>query len=175
MAARTPCAERDSVFAVRSHAAAGDGVSLDTEPINEAVQARAAAGGEQVRFRSGRYLCATIHLKSHVTLALEPGAMLVGASDPNLYEQPESPAHLPTARWGRWHHTLIPVDGQEDVAIIGGGVIDGNEVFDATGEEQMRGPHTFVFLNCRDVTVRDVSFVDSANYANPRCGSIPAL
>ena len=29
----------------------------------------------------------------------------------------------------------------------------------------MRGPHTFVFINCRNVTVRDVSFVDSANYA----------
>ena len=29
----------------------------------------------------------------------------------------------------------------------------------------MRGPHTFVFVNCRNVTVRDVSFVDSANYA----------
>ena len=29
----------------------------------------------------------------------------------------------------------------------------------------MRGPHTFVFVNCRNVTVRDTSFLDSANYA----------
>jgi len=44
-------------------------------------------------------------------------------------------------------------------------VIDGNKVFDPTGEERMRGPHTFVLINCRKVTVRDVSFLDSANYA----------
>ncbi|MBN2314419.1 MAG: right-handed parallel beta-helix repeat-containing protein, partial [Sedimentisphaerales bacterium] len=29
----------------------------------------------------------------------------------------------------------------------------------------MRGPHTFVFVGCRNVRVRDVSFADSANYA----------
>jgi polygalacturonase len=26
-------------------------------------------------------------------------------------------------------------------------------------------PHTLVFVNCRRFTIRDVSFVDSANYA----------
>jgi hypothetical protein len=54
---------------------------------------------------------------------------------------------------------------REDIEIAGAGTLDGNKVFDPTGEERMRGPHTFVFVNCRNVTVRDVSFVDSANYA----------
>jgi polygalacturonase len=53
----------------------------------------------------------------------------------------------------------------EDVTLAGPGVIDGHKVFDPTGEERMRGPHTLVFVNSRRVTVRDLTFLDSANYA----------
>jgi len=91
--------------------------------------------------------------------------VLVGAPDPNSYQQPRVPDFMPEASWGRWHRALILGEGLEDIGIAGGGVIDGNKVFDPRGEERMRGPHTFVFVNCKNVTVRDVSFVDSANYA----------
>lgn len=153
------------VFDVRDYGAVGDGLTLDTAALNKAVEACAAAGGGQVRLTPGRYRSATVHLKSHVTLWLEAGATLVGAPDPNLYQHPKPPAFMPEARWGKWHRALILADGQEDIAICGAGVIDGQKVFDPTGEERMRGPHTFVFVDCCDVTVTDVSFVDSANYA----------
>jgi hypothetical protein len=152
-------------FDVRQYGAAGDGKTLDTVAINKAVEACAQAGGGQVRFSPGRYLSATVHLKSHVLLFLESGAVLVGSPDPNSYQYPTLPEFMPEAKWGKWHRALILGDGVEDIGIAGGGVIDGNKVFDPKGEERMRGPHTFVFVNCRNVTVRDVSFVDSANYA----------
>ncbi|MBZ0257234.1 right-handed parallel beta-helix repeat-containing protein, partial [bacterium] len=38
-------------------------------------------------------------------------------------------------------------------------------VFDPTGEEKMRGPHTVMLTGCRNVSVRDVTVIDSANYA----------
>jgi len=118
-----------------------------------------------VRLPPGRYLSGTVHLKSRVTLFLEAGARLVGTTSLDEYQHPTPPAFLPEAKWGKWHRALILGDGLEDIAIAGQGVIDGNRVFDPTGEERMRGPHTFVFVNCRRVSVRDVSFADSANYA----------
>jgi polygalacturonase len=153
------------IFDIRDFGAVGDGKTLDTAAINKAITACTEAGGGQVRFPPGRYLSATVHLKSRVTLYLEAGAKLIGVKDPNLYQHPTPPAFLPEAKWGKWHRALILADGAEDIEIAGAGVIDGNKVFDRTGEERMRGPHTFVFVNCRNVTVRDVSFVDSANYA----------
>ena len=160
-----PAAQSAGVFNIRDCGAAGDGTTLDTPAIHKAIEACAAAGGGQVLFPPGRYLSGTIHLKSHVTLFLEAGATLVGTKSLDEYQYPTPPAFLPEAKWGKWHRALILGDGAEDIGIAGHGVIDGNKVFDPTGEEKMRGPHTFVFVNCRKVTVRDISFVDSANYA----------
>ncbi|MGH7973607.1 MAG: right-handed parallel beta-helix repeat-containing protein, partial [Limisphaerales bacterium] len=53
----------------------------------------------------------------------------------------------------------------DDVTIAGQGVINGNKVFDPTGEEHMRGPHAIVFINCRHFNFRDISILDAANYA----------
>jgi len=153
------------VFSVRDYGAIGDGKTLDTAGINKAIEACAAAGGGQVLFPPGKYLSGTVHLKSHVTLLLDAGARLIGTTDLAQYQHPTPPVFMPESRWGKWHRALILGDGLEDIAIAGQGVIDGNKVFDPTGEEKMRGPHTFVFINCHNVAVRDVSFVDSANYA----------
>ncbi|MBN2594319.1 MAG: right-handed parallel beta-helix repeat-containing protein [Sedimentisphaerales bacterium] len=165
IAAQAALAGTSGLFDIRDFGAVGDGKTLDTPAINKAIEACAAAGGGQVLVPPGRYLSGTVHLKSRVTLFLEAGATLVGTPDLNQYQHPVIPDFMPEARWGKWHRALILGDGLEDIAIAGQGVIDGNKVFDPTGEERMRGPHTFLFVNCRKVTVRDISFVDSANYA----------
>ena len=165
VAAHAAVASAAGVFNIRDYGAAGDGQTLDTRAIQKAIDACAAAGGGQVLLSPGAYLSGTVHLKSHVTLFLDAGATLLGTTDLDQYQHPTPPSFLPEARWGKWHRALILGDGQEDIMIAGDGVIDGNKVFDPTGEERMRGPHTFVFVDCRSVTVRGVSFVDSANYA----------
>ncbi len=163
--AQTAISIAAGVFNVSDYGAAGDGKTLDTAAIQKAIDACAKADGGQVLMPPGKYLSGTVHLKSNVTLFLEAGARLIGTANLDKYQYPIPPASMPEAKWGKWHRAMILGDGVENIAIAGQGVIDGNKVFDATGEEKMRGPHTFVFVNCRDVTVRDISFVDSANYA----------
>jgi polygalacturonase len=152
-------------FNIRDHGATGDGVTLDTTAINHSIEACARAGGGQVFFPAGRYLSGTVHLKTGVTLHFDAGARLVGTTNLDAYEQPTPPDFLPEAKWGRWHRALILGENVEDVTLTGPGVIDGNKVFDPTGEEKMRGPHTVALVNCRRFTMRDLTVVDSANYA----------
>jgi hypothetical protein len=160
-----PGATGGATFSVRDYGAIGDGVALDTAPINRALEACSLAGGGQVRFPPGRYLSGTIHLRSHLTLFLEPGATIIGTTNLALYEAPAVPAFMPEAKWGKWHRGLIVGENVEDVTITGPGVINGNKVFDPAGEERMRGPHTIVFANCRGFAFRDLSIIDAANYA----------
>ena len=60
----------------------GDGKTLDTEAVNHAIEAAAAAGGGVVFFPAGTYLCFSIHLKSQVHLYLEQGSAIVAADSP---------------------------------------------------------------------------------------------
>ena len=154
-----------SKFDIRESGAKGDGLALDTVAIQKAFDDCAASGGGTVVFPPGRYLSGTIHLRSGVTLHLEAGARLIGTTNLVLYAQPTPPAFMPEAKWGKWHRGLIVGENVEDVAITGSGTIDGNKVFDPTGEERLRGPHTIIFVNCRRFSLRDVTIVDSANYA----------
>jgi len=159
------CFAARSVFDVRDYGAAGDGKKLDTTAINKAVKACADAGGGQVRFGPGRYLSGTIHLKDNVTLSFEAGATLVGTNKLDDYQYFTPPAGTPEARYGKWHSALILGVDVENVAIVGPGVIDGNKVFNPRGEEKMRGPHTIILGNSRNITIRNITIKDSANYA----------
>lgn len=154
-----------AAFDVREHGAVGDGKASDTAALQRALDACASAGGGQVRVPPGRYLCGTLRIRSHTTLLVEPGARIVGTTNLTEYQHPKPPEYLPEAKWGKWHRALLLAEDAEDITLAGGGVIDGNKVFDPTGEERMRGPHGFVFVNCRRVTVRDLTFTDAANYA----------
>lgn len=165
IAAEPEKTQAGATFNVRMHGALGDGKTLDTRAINEAISACSKAGGGQVFFPAGRYLSGTIRLQSHVTLHLDAGARIIGTADLTQYEQPGVPDFMPEAKWGKWHRALLLGENVEDVTISGSGMIDGNKVFDPTGEEKRRGPHTLVFVNCRRFTIRDVTFQDSANYA----------
>ncbi len=150
---------------VRDHGAVADGRTLDTAALSAAIVACAEAGGGQVRFPPGRYLSGTLRLRTGVTLHLDAGARLIGTTNLAEYTHPDVPDILPEAKWGKWHRALILAENAQDIGVGGPGIIDGNRVFDPTGEERMRGPHTIVLVNCRRFTLRDVTIIDSANYA----------
>jgi len=92
---REPVHEVPADFDVREFGAKGDGKTLDTFAINKAISAAAAIGGGTVHLPAGTYLCYSIHLKSHVTIQLVSGAVILAADPPTEkeaegYDFPES-------------------------------------------------------------------------------------
>ncbi|MFZ6776045.1 rhamnogalacturonidase [Undibacterium sp. Ji83W] len=117
-------------FNVRGFGASGNGKKLDTDAINRAIKAAAAAGGGTVYFPAGKYLSFSIRLQSHVTLYLDAGATLIAAdpakhggsydeAEPNEWDAYQDFGH------SHWHNSLIWGENLEHIAILGSGLIYG--------------------------------------------------
>src|SRR5262245_30742605 len=139
------CTEQGPVYNVRNFGARGDDSTIDTQALNNAIDACSSAGGGQVLVPVGKYLTGNMHLKSNVAFQLDAGAQLVGTKDLNQYESftPPDGCMLPTIP--NWHRALVLANGAENIAITGQGVINGSNVVDAEGEEGVRGPHGVLF------------------------------
>lgn len=117
-------------FDIREYGATGDGETLDTAAINQAIEAAAEAGGGTVWFPAGTYLSFSIHLQSNIRLHLDAGATLL-AADPadgqGQYDLPEPNEWDMYQDFGHshWQNSLIWGIGLENVAITGTGTIDG--------------------------------------------------
>lgn len=122
--------ESDGRYDVRAFGARGDGVTLDTDAINAAVKAAAAAGGGTVHFPPGRYLSFSIRLQSRVALVLEAGSVLIAAdpadgkgrydaAEPNAWDAYQDFGH------SHWHNSLLWGEDLDDVSITGPGRIWG--------------------------------------------------
>jgi len=141
-------------FNVRDFGATGDGVSKETCALQEAIDACAASGGGTVVFPSGRYLSGTLLLKSNVTLHVGAGATLLGSPDSEDYTT--DIMGFRDAVGADRGRALIVAYQQENVAIEGRGVIDGQ------GKDWKDArPMILRFLECQKVSVTDVTLKDS--------------
>lgn len=84
--AQIPPSTPEVVFNVRTYGATGDGKTIDTPAINNAIEAVAAAGGGTLVIPAGRYLCFTIHLRSKVELYLSQVCTIQAADSPKREE-----------------------------------------------------------------------------------------
>jgi polygalacturonase len=117
---------------VKSFGAMGDGKTLDTDSINRAIDAVAAAGGGMVYFPAGTYVSYSIHLKSNVALYLAHGTTLLAADPPpegtpGGYDAPEPNEWDKYQDFGHthWHNSLIWGENLENISILGPGRIFG--------------------------------------------------
>ncbi|MFZ0337385.1 MAG: glycosyl hydrolase family 28-related protein, partial [Terracidiphilus sp.] len=127
-----------AIFNVRQYGATGDGKTLDTDAVNRAIAAAAAAGGGTVLFPAGVYLCFSIHLQSYVHLYLDAGATILAAESPKPgettgYNGGTYDAAEPNTAWdayqdyghNHWHNSLIWAEDMHDFSITGPGLIYG--------------------------------------------------
>lgn len=109
-------------FDVREYGAVGDGDELDTEAIQEALDACAVTGGT-VYVPPGEYRTAPLRVGDTTTLSIAAGATLSFVSDYDAFPTIES-------RWEGWNqvgfHPCLLVRDAENVAITGRGIIDGH-------------------------------------------------
>ena len=182
------CKDQNNKYFITDFGARADG-SLSTAAIQAAIDACYLAGGGEVIIPEGRFLTGGIRLRSHMTLRLLDGACLLGVRDPEEYTryledsvEPITEAaregYAPTAVEGyvvrsiqpfsRWNNAIIRAIGAHDISIIGEGsaTIDGQNCYDAIGEENYRGPHAINLWYCERVRLSGYTIRDSANWAH---------
>jgi polygalacturonase len=164
-----------NAYTVRAFGAKGDGKTLDTPAIDQAIEAAAAAGGATVHFPAGTYLCYSIHLKSKVALHLGPGATILAADSPPSgssggYDPPEPNSWDKFQDFGHshWHNSLIWGEDLENVSIVGPGLIWGKGLSRGGGDATLAagvGNKSISLKNCRNIILRDVSILHGGHFA----------
>ncbi len=157
---------------VKAFGASGDGKTLDTPAINKAIAAVAAAGGGIIHFPAGNYLCYSIHLKSNVSLDLDPGATIVAADPPSNgvgggYDEAEPNSWDKYQDFGHshFHNSMIWGEGVENVAIVGTGRIWGKGLTRGPNAQNPGvGNKSISLKNCHNVLLRDFSILHGGHF-----------
>lgn len=163
------------MYHVKDFGAAGNGKQLDSVYIQKAIDACAEAGGGTVLITPGTYLCGTMHIKSHVHVLIEKGAVILGSEntadfDP-LEENPSNSTYQDQSH-SYFHHSLFHADGVCDIALTGFGTIDMQsvwEVYEACDGDPRpswcRACKIVAFKNCTNVKIRDLTMKNATDLA----------
>jgi polygalacturonase len=158
-------------YNILSYGAIPDGKTLNTKPIQSAIDTACKNGGGRVVIPAGRFLSGSIVLKSGVELHLYEGAVLLGSTDINQY-----------IKLNRWK-ALVMADGEHNIGISGKGEIDGqgrrlalnidslfyagqidsvDYMFAEKRPKWYLRPQLIEFVRCKNIQVRKVTLKNAA-------------
>jgi len=152
-------------YPVTDFGAVGDGVTLNTVFIQEAIDHCARTGGGRVVVGPGTFLSGTIVMRDHVELHIKEGALLLGSKDPADYPEMVTGYRFYGDEWVK--QSLIFGANLQHISITGSGTIDGQgAAFQATTkvkpDRYRNRPFLIRFTQCTHVTVKDVTMQNSA-------------
>ncbi len=169
------------MFDILDYGAVADGTTLNTQAIQNAIDACHSAGGGRVMVPAGVFKTGTLWLRSNVELYLTMGAVLLASDCMDDYNEEDAyPQNFSRVaeRWLGKH--LIIAHEVENVAITGLGTVDGNcyafveddfEIeqwfrwragsFKLKDPEALRPGQLIVFVECAHVSVRDITVRNS--------------
>jgi len=108
------------IDSITAYGAIGDGETLNTKAIQQAINTCADNGGGKVVIPAGLWLTAPIELKSNIELHLDEGAILLFTKDHTLFPLITTGGHK--------YAVMSPIYGYKlhDIAITGSGIINGS-------------------------------------------------
>ena len=176
------------IFDITAHGAKGDGQTLNTQMIQQAVDACHGAGGGVVSVPKGVFVTGALRLKSGVILRVEKDAILRGSPKIADYEVETAELHWIDAQDSlnlfkttntQFRPALLYAEDADQVGLEGSGVIDGqggvvSKMFPNKDDPQRRIPILIRFERCRDVKISGLTLIDPAMFATffARCKDI---
>lgn len=151
-------------FDVKTFGANGNGIALETNQIQKAIDEAFSRGGGIVEIPAGTYKVGTLVLKDNVDLYVGPGAELIGS--PNTADYTEIEQKYESRTNGLYaRYFVVFAEGAHNISITGPGTINGNGLKNfQTGNPQNMRPFLIRFVNCDHVTLRDVHLLEAANW-----------
>lgn len=156
-------------YNVKDFGAKGDGKTIDSPAVNQAIEHASANGGGTIFFPAGTYLSYSIRLISNITLYLDNGAVILAAypeknsgydeAEPNEFNKFQDFGH------SHWKNSLIWGIGLENIHIIGQGLIDGRGLTREESRLPGVGNKAISLKLCKNVVIQDISMVNCGHFA----------
>lgn len=157
-------------FDVRDYGATGNGTTNDTPAINRAIAAANAAGGGTVVFTAGTYRSAnSIHLLSNVTVQLDSGSTIAGASgtgydaaEPNPNDAYQDFGH------SHFHDAMIWGDRLSNIGFTGSGTIDGGgflKIHESDLPDPGEADKILALTRCSNLTINGITLRRGGHFA----------
>lgn len=159
-------------FTVSDFGAKNDGLTINTNTIQKAIDFVHEQGGGRLIFETGSYVTGSVYLKSNVTLHLEQGATILGSTNPFDY--------IKDAKIG-WMSMIFAVN-QENIGITGKGTINGRGFLTAYNmvnyihrgiytdplkydrPNETNRPQNIYFRECKNIRIVDITLRDPGSW-----------
>lgn len=162
-------------FDVRYYGAVGDGITLNTRAIQDAIDTCGQQGGGKVIVSDGVYVTGTIHMRSYVELCIEGNAVLKASKDSDDYPDFECKEWNTKAAPRSSAKCLIYFGYIQNASLTGLGKIDCSgssfcdPVYGENGEllryerNTLNLPARMVFImGCTNIKVEDITMEEMA-------------
>lgn len=139
--------------------AVGDGKTVNTDIIQQAIDACHEAGGGTVLLEHGTFVSGTLYLKSGVTLEIASSAVLLAS--PDIRDYGEDTHYNRYKNETDMDRCFLYAQEQRNICIRGLGQINGNEgAFPNPGS--IYRPMLMRFLRCTNIRLEGLRLIDSA-------------
>ncbi|HIW35327.1 MAG TPA: right-handed parallel beta-helix repeat-containing protein, partial [Candidatus Paenibacillus intestinavium] len=145
-------------YDVKEFGAVGNGVTVDTRAIQNAIDACHAAGGGNVVLHGGTFVAGTLFLKSNVYLQISASATLL--ANPDIHDYSSLTHYNRYVNEKDMDKAFIYAEDATNIGIIGKGLINGNADY-FPNEGSIDRPMMIRFLRCSHIHVTDLRLHNS--------------